>query len=483
MTIKPPARPGDTLARLGDTLARLGGHPAIPEALQVMGVGRWPDTQPEDLHAVQDVLTHAREPWGFLHPEVSAFEREYAGVVGRRHCLAVASGTAALHLAVAALDVEAGSEILTPALGYIASATCILNHNCIPVFVDIDRDTFNLDPAALEAKISSKTRAIIAVDLLGLPADYDAIRAIADRHGLAIIEDAAQAQGARYEGRRAGALGDLSAVSLMATKNLPSCGEGGLITTDSTLVFDRVLAHASLGMNLWRPGVVGPERVSYELGFNYRPTPTSIAFARSQLRRLDHYHARRQAHVRRFEAGLGPQPFLRLPARPKNCEHTFAMYRVCVEPRALDLDPRCGRSLRDAVVFLLRGEGAACASWEVESLPAMQVFQRRIGYGGGCPWTCRGGSSVRYDPAEYPVTQEILDTYFMPYICRATHEPAFVERQAAAYNKIAAHAELVRALTLRIEQAGGFQRWAGVRPDDVQGARRLRLRRESLDVA
>ncbi len=440
-------------------LARHGGRPAIDPAQQMVGVGRWPDTWPEDLAAVADVLGSEREPWGFLHPEVTAFEREYAAVVGRKHCLAVASGTAALHLAVAALDVEAGSEVLTPALGYVASATCILNHNCIPVFVDVDPHTFNIDPAAIEAKISARTRAIVAVDLLGLPADLVGIEAVARRRGLAVIEDAAQSQGARHHGRRAGALGDLSAVSLMPSKNLPGCGEGGLVTTDSDALFNNLRGHASLGMNLW--SAAGPRPVSFQLGFNYRPTPTSVAFVRSQLRRLDRYQAARVAHVAAFEAALGEVPFLQLPRCPPGRTHAYQMYRLLVVPEALGLEPGLGRPLRDAVVFLLRGEGAVCAFWETQSLPAMDVFQRRVGYGGGCPWTCRGGSSVRYDPADYPVTARILDTYFMAPICRATHDRGFVLRQAEAYRKVAAHPDEVRALCLRIAAAGGLERLVG----------------------
>jgi dTDP-4-amino-4,6-dideoxygalactose transaminase len=456
-----------------EALARFGGRPAIAPEQALAGVGRWPDTRPEDVAAVTDVLTSGREPWGFLHPEVAAFQREYAAVVGRKHCLAVASGTAALHLAVAALDVEAGSEILTPALGYIASATCILNHNCVPVFVDVDPDTFNIDPAAIEAKVSPRTRAVVAVDLLGLPADFAAIEAIARRRGLAVIEDAAQAQGARYHGRRCGALGDLSAVSLMPSKNLPGAGEGGLVTTDSDELQRNLLGHASLGMNVWAAD--GPRRVSHQLGFNYRPTPTSVAFVRSQLRRLDRYQAAREAHVAAFEAAIADIAFLRRPRRPPGRTHAYQMYRLLVVPEALGLDPAEGRHVRDAVVFLLRGEGAVCAFWEADSLPAMDVFQRRVGYGGGCPWTCRGGSDVRYDPADYPVTRRILDTYFMAPIARATHDRAFVLRQAEAYRKLAAHPEAVRALSLRISAAGGMAGFCGSTIFDEAAQRGLRL--------
>ena len=459
------------------TLARLGGTPAIDPSQIAEGAGRWPDVRPEDLAAVGDVLRSEREPWGFLHPEVQAFEREYAQVIGRRHCLAVASGTAALHLSVVGVGAVAGDEIITPALGYISSATCILNHNCIPIFVDVDPRTFNLDPSALEARITPRTRAILAVDLLGLPADYAALRTIADRHDLPIIADTSQSQGGAYRGLRTGAQGDISAASLMATKNLPTCGEGGVIATDRDDLYARVRGHASLGMDLW--GAAGPQRVSSQLGFNYRPTPTSFAFVRSQLRRIDRYQQARVNNVDQFERAVGAIPFLRWPARPSESEHAWLMYRVLVDPQTLGLGPEHGRHLRDAVVFLLRGEGAVCPFWEVQSLPAMDLFQRRDGYGEGCPWTCQRASAVRYDPADYPQTEQILDTYFMAYIARATHEPLFLERQALAYRRVASQPGLVRELALRIAEEGGSERFFGGAIVDEAAHRGLQLRRRN----
>ena len=453
-------------------LARFGGPPAVSPEELTAGLGRWPDVRDCDVDAVVRVLRSDCEPWGFLHPEVEAFQNAYRAFVGTRHCLALSSGTAALHLAVLASGAQAGDEIITPALGFIASATCILHHNCIPVFADVDPDTSNLSPASVEALIGPRTRAILAVDLLGLPADYEAIRALARRHGLAVIEDASQAQGATYGGRRAGSLGDVSALSIMPSKNLPGGGEGGLVTTDDDEIFSRILGHASHGMHLWSGDA--PRPVSYELGFNYRPTPSTMAFARQQLQRLPHYQALRSDRADRFAQLVGDIDFLQLPRVPENSTHAFQMFRMRVDPEALDLPLELGEHLRDAFVFLLHAEGALVGFWERELLPAMALFQNLRGYGGGCPWKC-SGSLRSYDPSNFPAAQRILDTYLMAPVCRATTSLEFVERQALAYRKVADHRTTLRTLALRFARAGGFHALTGVDICDAHAQRSMRL--------
>lgn len=460
-------------------LARLGGPPALSRQERVQGLGRWPEVRDEDVEAVVAVLRSAEEPYGFLHPEVVALQQEFASAVNQPFCLAVSSGTAALHLAIAALGLQPGDEVITPALGYIASAACILHHNCIPVFVDIRPDTFNLDPAALEAAITPRTRAILAVDLLGLPADYEAIRAIAGRRGLAIIQDASHSQGAQYKGRPACGMGDVSAMSVMATKNLAAAGEGGLITTADEAIAARILGHASMGMNLWGRAKEDLRRISFQLGFNYRPTPTSVAFLRRQLARLPHYQEARQVRARIFTDCLAEIPFLRAPVVPAGLTHGWQMYRVVVDPQPLGLDPAWAPYLRDAVVFLLRGEGGAVGFWEDEILPAMPVFQRGIGYGGGCPWSCRAEPRPDYSPARFPVAQHILDASFMTPVTRATHDLEFVHNQSKPYRKLADHTDIVVELTRCIADAGGFAQWAGVSIREERALRDAKLDWES----
>lgn len=459
-----------------EQLARFGGSPVMSDDQVRAGFGRWPDIRTEDTNAVVAALHRWDEPWGFLHPSVVEFQEAYADFVGRAHCLPVSSGTAALHLSLAATGVAAGDEVVVPALSYVGDATAVLHQNAVPVFADVDPSTFSIDPVAFEKAISPRTRAVIAVDLFGLPADYAAIEEVARRYGIAVVGDSSQSQGARYCGRRAGGLGDVSAVSIMPTKNLPSSGEGGIITTDSEEFAAAVRGFASQGMDPWDTANPAARRVSRQLGFNYRPTPTSMAFAHSQLRRLDFYQEGRAERVAVFEEAAGELPFLDLPHRPAERTHAFQMYRVQARPEGIGMAPELAPHLRDVVVFLLRAEGAVCAFWDHETLPAMPLFQDKTGYGGGCPWTCHH-SHVDYEPSDYPVAERAVRTYFMPFIARATHTLDFIRGQAAAYRKVADNLDVVVELTERVAAAGGFEAWSGVSIFDEVTQARMVLRR------
>ena len=170
--------------------------------------------------------------WGVFAPQVKGLEKEWGEYVGTKHCLSCNSGTAGLHMAVAAAGIGPGDEVITPSLTFVASAMCALQANAIPVFVDVDPRTFCMDPKLIEAKITEKTKAIIPVDLHGITADMDEINAIAKKHHLVVIADACQSHGATYKGRKAGTLADMSVFSLNGLKNLPGA-DGGLFNTDS----------------------------------------------------------------------------------------------------------------------------------------------------------------------------------------------------------------------------------------------------------
>jgi len=227
-----------------------------------------------------------------LGQEVEAFEREFADFCGTRHCVALANGTAALHLGLLALGVQADDEVITTPNTFLATAEAITYCGAVPVFVDIDPATANLDPKLIERAITPRTRAILPVHLYGRPADMDPIREIASRHNLRILEDAAQAHGARYRGRRAGSLGHAAVFSFYPTKNLGAYGEGGALTTDDDQVAKFARAARSHGQTA---------RYEHEfVGYNYRMHGFQGAVLRIKLRHLYAWTARRQEIAREY---------------------------------------------------------------------------------------------------------------------------------------------------------------------------------------
>jgi len=227
-----------------------------------------------------------------LGEEVDAFEREFADFCGTKHCVALASGTAALHLGLLALGVQPDDEVITTPNTFLASVEAISYCGAIPVFVDIDPATANLDPKLIERAITPRTRAILPVHLYGRPADMDPIREIAARHNLRVLEDAAQAHGARYRGRRVGGLGAAAAFSFYPTKNLGAYGEGGALTTDDDQIAKFARAARSHGQTA---------RYEHEfIGYNYRMQGFQGAVLRIKLRHLYQWTARRQEIAREY---------------------------------------------------------------------------------------------------------------------------------------------------------------------------------------
>ncbi|HXY79404.1 MAG TPA: DegT/DnrJ/EryC1/StrS family aminotransferase [Candidatus Bathyarchaeia archaeon] len=227
-----------------------------------------------------------------LGEEVEAFEREFADFCGTKHCVALASGTAALHLGLLALGVQPDDEVITTPNTFLATAEAISYCGADPIFVDIDPATGNLDPKLVERAITARTRAILPVHLYGRPADMDPIREIAARHNIRILEDAAQAHGARYRGKRAGGLAAAAAFSFYPTKNLAAYGEGGALTTDDDQIAKYARAARSHGQTA---------RYEHEfIGFNYRMHGFQGAILRVKLRRLYAWTARRQEIAREY---------------------------------------------------------------------------------------------------------------------------------------------------------------------------------------
>jgi len=315
------------------------------------------------------VLTAQHGKW------VKAFEAELAAYLGVRHVAAVSNGTTALHVALKAIGVGPGDEVITTPFTFAASATAVLHANAVPIFADIDRETLNLDPASVEEKMTERTKAIVVVHLAGMPAEMDQLMKIAERYGVKVVEDTAQALGAEYRGRKVGAIGHISTFSLYATKHITS-GEGGAVATD-------VAAYAERARLIRAHGEVG--KYSYEiLGYNYRMTEIQGAIAYHQLKQLPEMQKRREAYVKALldELASLEGDLLTIPKPKPYMKHAWHLVQILLAVEKL-------RKPRDWVIEAVRAEGVGNMYVAYPTpLYKTPLFQRREGHGLGCPWTC-----------------------------------------------------------------------------------------------
>jgi dTDP-4-amino-4,6-dideoxygalactose transaminase len=282
--------------------------------------------KPEVDEAVLDLFKSAHFVLG---PQVAAFEQLFAEYVHAERALGVNSGTSALHLAMLACGVGAGDEVITTPMTFIATASAIDYTGARPVFVDIDPVTLNIDPALIETAITPATKAIVPVHLHGLPADLDPIVAIADRHALTVIEDAAQSHGAEYKGRRAGTIGHIGCFSFYPGKNLGAYGEGGAVVTNDRGVIRTISMLRDWGCE---------ERYHHDLkGYNYRMEGVQGAVLRVKMAHIERWTESRRRLAARYDAHLGELGF-RTPAAPADRRHVYHVYAIRTTRRS-ELQP------------------------------------------------------------------------------------------------------------------------------------------------
>ena len=269
--------------------------------------------------AIDDVL---RTQLFVLGPQGAALETEMAALCEVRHAVGLASGTDALMLALRVSGVGPGDEVIVPVFSFVATAAAVTALGARPVFADILPDTFNLDPAEIDNRATPKTKAIVPVHLFGLPAEMDAINEAARRRGLAVIEDNAQAIGARYRGRRTGSLGDSAAISFYPTKNLGAYGDAGMLVTGSGEWAARVRVLRNHGQS--------GKYVSAEAGWNSRLDEIQAAVLRVKLRHLDEWQKARQAHAAMYDRCLAGVDGIRSPRVPAGLEHVYHQYTVWI---------------------------------------------------------------------------------------------------------------------------------------------------------
>jgi dTDP-4-amino-4,6-dideoxygalactose transaminase len=282
----------------------------------------------EEAAAAADVV---RSGWLMNGPRTEAFERAVADYVGAAHAVAVSSATTALHLGLVAADVKPGDEVICPSYSFIATANAIRYAGATPVFVDIEPDTYNIDPTLVEAAITPRTTAIMPVSQIGLPADLPSVLEIAGRHGLAVVEDAAPALGAAIGGKRLGALSDITAFSFDARKILTT-GEGGMLTTDDAAVAARLRmlrAHGATVSTADRDRAAKVILETYpEVGFNYKMTDIQGAIGTVQMTKIDAVVAERRRLADRYARLLAGESRVRVPGEPVGFQHVYQSYGV-----------------------------------------------------------------------------------------------------------------------------------------------------------
>jgi perosamine synthetase len=363
-----------------EVLAVEGGTPVrntlLPYGRQAIGE--------DDIQAVVDVL---RSDWLTTGPKVGEFEEACAAWVGAKHAVSFSSGTAALHGCAFAAGLKPGDEAITTPMTFAATANCVLYQGATPVFADVSADTLNLDPEKAAARITPRTRAILPVDYAGHPAEMDAILNLAQRHGLAVIEDASHALGAEYRNHRVGSIADMTVFSFHPVKQLTT-GEGGMVTTDRADYAESLRRFRNHGISSDAHQRRNAGECHYEmvlLGFNYRLTDIACALGISQLKKLDANLARRREIAARYATAFRDLAGVTAPAIGADVKPAWHLYPIC-----LNLDQL--RADRAQIFRALRAENIGV---NVHYIPVHlhPYYRNRFGYQGG----------------EYPVAEDAYE--------------------------------------------------------------------------
>ncbi len=350
-----------------------------------------PQIGEEEIAAVVKVLrsgiiTHALG----AGPMVMKFEKAFAKFVKARHAIAVNTGTAALHLAIAGAGIKRGDEVILPSFTFVATAEVVAMAGANPVFVDINPETYNISPRKIEKAITRKTKGIMPVDLYGLSADMQLIREIADKHGLTIIEDAAQAHGAGHKGKPPGAFADAACWSFYASKNMTT-GEGGMVTTNNDELAEKMRFMRSHG-----------EKEKYKslmLGHNYRMPEIQAAIGCVQLEKLPKFLAKRRENAERLTAKLRKARGLQLPREAKGYKHSWYLYTIRLKGAK-------GKK-RDKIVEALRQKGIGAGIYYANPIHLMPYYKKFGRY--RLPETEKTAKQVLSLPVHPGVTAKQID--------------------------------------------------------------------------
>ena len=416
---------------MAEKLALFGGAKTIPQIFpRNNSIGK------EEAAAVQAVMETgvlsqflgSWDPDFYGGERVRQFEKDWQSFFQVKHAVTVNSNTSGLMCALGAIGLEPGDEVIVSPWTMCASATAILIWNAIPVFADIEEETFCLDPKSIEKNISARTKAIVVTDIFGHPARLDEIMAIAKKHNLKVIEDAAQVPGAKYHGRYAGTIGDIGVFSLNYHKHIHT-GEGGVCVTNDAELAERMQLIRNHG-----EAVVagkGVARIDNIIGFNFRMGELEAAIGIEQLKKLNKLIASRRAVAKRLSEGLAGLSGLITPVEKSNCDHIYYIYGM-----KLNLD-EVGVS-RDRIVEAIAAEGVPIAG-RYCNIHLLPIYQKKLAYGrGGFPWhpsIYKG--EVSYKKGICPVAEDLQDHRYLGLeVCAFTYTNTEVDLVIAAFRKV-----------------------------------------------
>jgi dTDP-4-amino-4,6-dideoxygalactose transaminase len=350
--------------------ARLAGE--IASRSKPHSFPSWPSFSDDEIAAATEVLRSGRvNYWTGEHGR--KFEQEFAAVCGCKHAVAVANGTVALELALRSLAIGAGDDVVVPSRTFIASASCVAMCGAHPVFADVDRDSQNITAATIEPALTPATRAIVAVHFAGWPCEMNSIVELARGKNLLVIEDCAQAQGARYCGKPVGSFGDAAAFSFCQDKIMTTAGEGGMLVTNDSAVFERARAFKDHGKDPRAAHVNGngggPRFVHRSVGTNWRMTEVQAAIGRRQLLKVPAWLEQRRHNANILHAHLSQLPALRVPVLPVHIDHAFYRFSAFLRPKTLKPDWN-----RDRVLEAILSRGVPCSSGGSGELYLEQAF-------------------------------------------------------------------------------------------------------------
>ncbi len=416
-----------------ETPALLGGTPAVTTTPPP-----WPLVDRETLAEITRVITEETLCPVGAEGTQGEFERSFAAMHGRKFGLAVNGGTAALMLALHGAGVQPGDEVIASPFTWGASVSCILQNLAIPVFADIDPHTFTLDPDSIEARITPRTTAIVVVHIFGFPADMTRIMSMAKKHGLAVIEDCAQAHGAKHAGRLAGSWGTVGAFSLQASKNLTG-GEGGILVCDDRTVYERAMSMGTHPQRLQAELELPEFREKIDsLAFNYRMHSMAAAMANSQLRYLEEWTVARGRNARHLYDRVRELPYIGIPEElPETDRHAYYNIPFTYRPDVIPLS-------RDEFVAALKAEGVNAGVYVRVPLYLRPRFQQHDYFGRGYPWAI-ADEPVVYREGDCPVAEAMAKVEFQVNGNYYVESPELMAQVATAMRKVGENAPALRA--------------------------------------